>query len=191
MLIGRRHDSTVACIDLRHRDEHVSIGLLAVEPTLQNAGIGKAMLEHAETCAVHFFNPRRLIIAGGSMRAPSYSPFTRGAATRPAARPRPIRRMRAWAYPRRNCASSNCTSSPRLRPSKDEHKQLSRSRCRIARHRAHRRHAVPRARQRRDLARCRPSMWSTARSCSRTLCACRSGLRTFLKHALTVSSTTG
>lgn len=77
MLIGRQHDNTVACIYLRHRDEHVSIGLLAVEPALQNGGIGKAMLEHAETCAVHFFNPRRLIMQVVDARAELLAFYTR------------------------------------------------------------------------------------------------------------------
>ena len=56
MLVGRHRDNTVACIDLRHGDEQVTIGLLAVKPELQNGGLGKVMLTHAETCAVHLFN---------------------------------------------------------------------------------------------------------------------------------------
>lgn len=62
MLVGRHRDTTVACIDLRHSGEHVTIGLFAVSPALQNTGLGKTMLTHAETCAVHLFNPRRLVM---------------------------------------------------------------------------------------------------------------------------------
>jgi ribosomal protein S18 acetylase RimI-like enzyme len=46
MLVGRQRDTTVA----------------AIKPELQNAGLGKVMLTHAETCAVHLFNPRRLLM---------------------------------------------------------------------------------------------------------------------------------
>lgn len=62
MLVGRHRDTSVACVDLRHADEQVCIGLLAVAPALQNTGLGKVMLAHAETCAVHLFNPRRLVM---------------------------------------------------------------------------------------------------------------------------------
>jgi ribosomal protein S18 acetylase RimI-like enzyme len=62
LLVGRHCDTTIACVDLRHSDERVTIGLLAVKPELQNSGLGKTMLTHAETCAVHLFNPRQLIM---------------------------------------------------------------------------------------------------------------------------------
>lgn len=62
MLLGRRDGATLACVDLRHQGDTVTIGMLAVQPSLQNAGLGKIMLAHAETCAVHLFNPQRLLM---------------------------------------------------------------------------------------------------------------------------------
>ena len=62
MLVGRSNGITIACVDLRHNGDAVTIGMLAVRPALQNAGLGKAMLVHAETCAVHLFNPQRLLM---------------------------------------------------------------------------------------------------------------------------------
>ena len=77
LLVGCRRDAIVACVDLRQHDEHIAIGLLAVAPALQNTGVGKAMLAHAETYAVQHFKPHRLVMQVIGERAELMAFYTR------------------------------------------------------------------------------------------------------------------
>lgn len=52
VLLGLTDDRTVACVQVEHEGSHCYIGMLAVLPALQGAGIGKEMLAHAERYAV-------------------------------------------------------------------------------------------------------------------------------------------
>lgn len=60
MLIVRSSKATLACVDLRCKDQEVTIGMLAVQPAQQNSGLGKIMLAHAEECAIQRFKAKRL-----------------------------------------------------------------------------------------------------------------------------------
>jgi ribosomal protein S18 acetylase RimI-like enzyme len=51
ILLGLHGSMIVACVQIESKGSEANIGMLAVEPAMQCAGIGKAMLAHAETYA--------------------------------------------------------------------------------------------------------------------------------------------
>ncbi|MGC4999608.1 MULTISPECIES: GNAT family N-acetyltransferase [unclassified Streptomyces] len=48
LLVVERDDRIVACCQLEHRGTHAYFGMFAVSPTLQGAGLGKAVMTEAE-----------------------------------------------------------------------------------------------------------------------------------------------
>ncbi|MBV1948854.1 GNAT family N-acetyltransferase [Streptomyces sp. BV129] len=48
LLVVERDDRIVACCQLEHRGAHAYFGMFAVSPTLQGAGLGKAVMTEAE-----------------------------------------------------------------------------------------------------------------------------------------------
>lgn len=51
ILLGLRGAAIVACVQIESKDMAAHIGMLAVEPAMQGAGVGKTMLAHAEAYA--------------------------------------------------------------------------------------------------------------------------------------------
>lgn len=51
VLVGLRNGKIVACVQIESKDRDAYIGMLAVEPTMQATGVGKAMLAQAEAYA--------------------------------------------------------------------------------------------------------------------------------------------
>ncbi|MFG3044491.1 GNAT family N-acetyltransferase [Streptomyces sp. NPDC048241] len=51
LLVVERDGAIVACCQLEHRGTHAYFGMFAVSPTLQGAGLGKAVMAEAERLA--------------------------------------------------------------------------------------------------------------------------------------------
>ncbi|MFF0714288.1 GNAT family N-acetyltransferase [Streptomyces bauhiniae] len=51
LLVVEREGQIVACCQLEHRGTHAYFGMFAVSPTLQGAGLGKAVMAEAERLA--------------------------------------------------------------------------------------------------------------------------------------------
>nr|WP_267886092.1 GNAT family N-acetyltransferase [Streptomyces sp. MUM 16J] len=51
LLVVERDGQIVACCQLEHRGEHAYFGMFAVSPTLQGAGLGRAVMAEAEAQA--------------------------------------------------------------------------------------------------------------------------------------------
>lgn len=51
LLIAERGGAPVACCQVEHRGSHAYFGMFAVRPTLQGAGVGKAVIAEAERTA--------------------------------------------------------------------------------------------------------------------------------------------
>ncbi|ARP73471.1 N-acetyltransferase [Streptomyces pluripotens] len=51
LLVFERDGQIVACCQLEHRGEHAYFGMFAVSPTLQGAGLGRAVMAEAEAQA--------------------------------------------------------------------------------------------------------------------------------------------
>ncbi|MFG2811829.1 GNAT family N-acetyltransferase [Streptomyces sp. NPDC048410] len=51
LLVVEREGAIVACCQLEHRGTHAYFGMFAVSPTLQGAGLGKAVMTEAERLA--------------------------------------------------------------------------------------------------------------------------------------------
>jgi GNAT superfamily N-acetyltransferase len=62
ILIVKSDDTTLATIHVHCEDNTVHLGLFAVEPTLQNKGVGKALLAYAESEAVQKWGIRTAIM---------------------------------------------------------------------------------------------------------------------------------
>lgn len=60
VLLGMADVGIRACVLLEREIDQVMISMLAVEPTLQGRGAGKALLAEAEQYAVYHFKPTRL-----------------------------------------------------------------------------------------------------------------------------------
>lgn len=70
VLLGLTGDRIVACAQVEREGSHCHIGMLAVLPALQGAGVGKQMLAHAERyAAAHAGGPRH------GLRDPSHDRF--------------------------------------------------------------------------------------------------------------------
>lgn len=68
VLLGLHEDAIVACIHLEKSKNHAHIGMLAVNPVCQCAGIGKQMLAQAETYASRHFNVEKFVLIVISLR---------------------------------------------------------------------------------------------------------------------------
>ncbi len=62
ILVAIQDSKLSACVHIERTDHHCSIGMLAVSPAFQDAGLGKKMLGHAETFAIKHFSAQRLIM---------------------------------------------------------------------------------------------------------------------------------
>lgn len=65
---GWRGESLVACVHLARHGAEAHIGLLAVAPQWQGAGLGSCLLEYAESCARRLDGAQRLLISVLSLR---------------------------------------------------------------------------------------------------------------------------
>ena len=63
ILIGVSRQEIVACVQVQKKHNEAHIGLLAVKPGLQNSGLGKEMLQHAEKLALDRFGAEKLVLA--------------------------------------------------------------------------------------------------------------------------------
>ena len=68
MLLGLHEDVIVACVHLEKSKNHAHIGMLAVNPAFQGAGIGKQMLAQAEAYASSHFNVEKFVLIVISLR---------------------------------------------------------------------------------------------------------------------------
>ena len=62
ILLGLKDSTIVACVHVEKQDANSQIGMLAVHPRLQNAGIGKQMLAQAERHAIERFGAKRFLL---------------------------------------------------------------------------------------------------------------------------------
>ncbi len=62
ILLGLKDSATVACVHVEKVGGYSQIGMLAVHPRLQGAGIGKQMLAHAERHAVENFGAEKFLL---------------------------------------------------------------------------------------------------------------------------------
>lgn len=61
LILGRdEHGKLVASVHLEKSNDSCYLGMLTVAPTLQNAGIGKQLLDYAETFAKSVWGSRRM-----------------------------------------------------------------------------------------------------------------------------------
>jgi ribosomal protein S18 acetylase RimI-like enzyme len=68
VLLGLHEDVIVACVHLEKSKSHAHIGMLAVNPARQRAGIGKQMLAQAEAYASSHFNVEKFVLIVISLR---------------------------------------------------------------------------------------------------------------------------
>jgi ribosomal protein S18 acetylase RimI-like enzyme len=68
VLLGVHEDVIVACVHLEKSENHAHIGMLAVNPAFQCAGIGKQMLAQAEVYASSHFNVEKFVLIVISLR---------------------------------------------------------------------------------------------------------------------------
>jgi len=62
ILVGLKSSAIVACVHVEKAGGNSQIGMLAVRPALQGAGIGKQMLAHAERHAVENFDAEKFLL---------------------------------------------------------------------------------------------------------------------------------
>jgi len=62
ILLGLKASAIVACVHVEKAGGNSQIGMLAVHPALQGAGIGKQMLAHAESHAVENFGAEKFLL---------------------------------------------------------------------------------------------------------------------------------
>jgi len=62
VLLGLHEDAIVACVHVEKSNNHAHIGMLAVKPVLQCAGLGKQMLAQAEAYAGSYFNVEKCVL---------------------------------------------------------------------------------------------------------------------------------
>lgn len=63
VLLAQDAGETVGCVHVAKEERSAYIGMLAVEPRLQNQGLGRRILEAAETYAAERFAPEKLVMA--------------------------------------------------------------------------------------------------------------------------------
>lgn len=68
VLLGMREDTILACVHVEKSASHAHIGMLAVNPAWQGAGIGKQMLAQAEAYARHHFDIEKFVLLVISLR---------------------------------------------------------------------------------------------------------------------------
>lgn len=60
ILLGQHHNQLLASVHIQKQNEAAYLGMFAVHPALQNAGLGKALLAEAENLARHLWQSRRM-----------------------------------------------------------------------------------------------------------------------------------
>jgi ribosomal protein S18 acetylase RimI-like enzyme len=68
LLVKVSNNSIVACVQIQQQGVDAYIGMLTVSPSEQKIGLGKAMLDYAETYAIAEFSAERLIMVVLSAR---------------------------------------------------------------------------------------------------------------------------
>ncbi|AIR96822.1 GNAT family N-acetyltransferase [Streptomyces glaucescens] len=68
LLVVERDGAVVACCQLEHRGEYAYFGMFAVSPTLQGAGLGKAVIAEAERRARETWGVREMHMTVISVR---------------------------------------------------------------------------------------------------------------------------
>jgi ribosomal protein S18 acetylase RimI-like enzyme len=68
VLLGLQEDVVSACVHLEIVENHAHIGMLAVKPSLQCAGIGKQILAEAEAYASNHFKAEKFVLIVISLR---------------------------------------------------------------------------------------------------------------------------
>ncbi|MGZ8191483.1 MAG: GNAT family N-acetyltransferase [Methylococcaceae bacterium] len=68
VLLGLHEDVILACVHLEKSANQAHIGMLAVNPALQGAGIGKQMLDQAEAYARNHFKVEKFVLIVISLR---------------------------------------------------------------------------------------------------------------------------
>ena len=77
ILVGLEDPEIVACVHIEKDGSNSHIGMLAVSPILQGAGIGKKMLAHAERYASEIFGSEKFIMVVVSSRSELISFYLR------------------------------------------------------------------------------------------------------------------
>lgn len=62
VMLGLQGDTTVACVHLEKSLDHTHLGMLAVNPARQGAGMGKQLLAAAEAYARNHFKVEQLVL---------------------------------------------------------------------------------------------------------------------------------
>ncbi|HEX5637758.1 MAG TPA: GNAT family N-acetyltransferase [Gammaproteobacteria bacterium] len=60
ILLAVNHGQLLASVHIQKQNDAAYLGMFAVHPTMQNAGIGKALLTEAENMARHLWQSRRM-----------------------------------------------------------------------------------------------------------------------------------
>jgi ribosomal protein S18 acetylase RimI-like enzyme len=69
ILVGLKNSAIVACVHIEKEGDNGHIGMLAVNPALQAAGVGKQMLALAENYAIEVFGAEKFILVVVSLRS--------------------------------------------------------------------------------------------------------------------------
>lgn len=69
VLLGLLNNEIVACVQIEPHGGETHIGMLAVDPKLQGAGIGKEILDYAESYANTNFRPEKFVMVVVSARS--------------------------------------------------------------------------------------------------------------------------
>lgn len=65
VFLAEDSDSFIGCVEVKSTEKGCYIGMLTVDPTLQNKGVGKVLLQHAEEYAARNGSPRAFMTVIG------------------------------------------------------------------------------------------------------------------------------
>jgi len=65
ILLAEDSEGFIGCVEVKSTEQGCYIGMLTVDPTLQNKGVGKILLEHAEEYAAGKGSPRAFMTVIG------------------------------------------------------------------------------------------------------------------------------
>ena len=77
IVLGIKNGEVIACVHIEKEGCHSHIGMLAVNPVMQNSGIGKQMIFYAEKYATGVFNSTKFIMVVLSSRSKLISFYLR------------------------------------------------------------------------------------------------------------------
>lgn len=103
VLVAVEDDAPIGCVEVTRRDDATAyLGMLSVDPTRQAGGVGRALIEAAERCAVEEFGASRMEMTVIRQRAELIAYYARrGYALTGEERPFPATDPR-FGLPRRN-----------------------------------------------------------------------------------------